>query len=75
GPDWWIVTGKGFGNVAGGVTVESRLDHRIAMSFLVMGLATEQPMTVDDGGPIATSFPIFEGLMKDLGAGIVRANK
>jgi 3-phosphoshikimate 1-carboxyvinyltransferase len=74
GPDWWIVTGLGFGNVAGGVTVESRLDHRIAMSFLVMGLATNAPMSVDDGGPIATSFPIFEGLMKDLGAGIARKN-
>jgi 3-phosphoshikimate 1-carboxyvinyltransferase len=74
GPDWWIVTGLGFGNVAGGITAESRLDHRIAMSFLVMGLATNAPMSVDDGGPIATSFPIFEGLMKDLGAGIVRAN-
>ena len=74
GPDWWIVTGLGFGNVAGGITAESRLDHRIAMSFLVMGLATNAPMSVDDGGPIATSFPIFEGLMKKLGAGIVRAN-
>ena len=74
GEDWWIVIGKGFGNVAGGVTVESRLDHRIAMSFLVMGLATNAPMSVDDGGPIATSFPIFESLMTDLGAGITRAN-
>jgi 3-phosphoshikimate 1-carboxyvinyltransferase len=74
GPDWWTVTGLGFGNVAGGITAESRLDHRIAMSFLVMGLATNAPMSVDDGGPIATSFPIFEGLMKDLGAGIVRAD-
>jgi 3-phosphoshikimate 1-carboxyvinyltransferase len=74
GPDWWTVTGLGFGNVAGGITAESRLDHRIAMSFLVMGLATNAPMSVDDGGPIATSFPIFEGLMKDLGAGVVRAN-
>lgn len=74
GEDWWTVTGLGFGNVAGGITAESRLDHRIAMSFLIMGLATEKPMSVDDGGPIATSFPIFEGLMKDLGAGIVRTN-
>ncbi|WP_296420378.1 3-phosphoshikimate 1-carboxyvinyltransferase [Pseudooctadecabacter sp.] len=75
GEDWWIVTGRGFGNVPGGATVESRLDHRIAMSFLVMGLATEKPMTVDDGGPIATSFPIFEGLMTGLGAGITRTNR
>ena len=75
GEDWWIVTGRGFGNVPGGATVESRLDHRIAMSFLVMGLATEKPMTVDDGGPIATSFPIFEGLMTELGAGMTRVNR
>ena len=38
------------------------------MSFMVMGLATQAPMTVDDGGPIATSFPIFERLMGNLGA-------
>jgi 3-phosphoshikimate 1-carboxyvinyltransferase len=42
------------------------------MSFLVMGLATQQPVTVDDGGPIATSFPIFEPLMASLGADIRR---
>lgn len=74
GEDWWAVTGRGFGAVPGGVTVESRLDHRIAMSFLVMGMATEAPMTVDDGGPVATSFPIFEPLMAQLGAQIVRSN-
>lgn len=74
GEDWWTVTGAGFGNVAGGITAASRLDHRIAMSFLVMGLATNRPMSVDDGGPIATSFPIFEGLMADLGVSISRDN-
>jgi 3-phosphoshikimate 1-carboxyvinyltransferase len=68
------VTGLGFGKVNGGITAESRLDHRIAMSFLVMGLATNKPMSVDDGGPIATSFPIFEGLMADLGASVTRSN-
>lgn len=72
GPDWWIVHGRGFGDVPGGVTVETRLDHRIAMSFLVMGLAANAAMTVDDGSPIATSFPIFEGLMTGLGAEIAR---
>jgi 3-phosphoshikimate 1-carboxyvinyltransferase len=72
GPDWWIVHGRGFGDVPGGVTVETRLDHRIAMSFLVMGLASNAAMTVDDGSPIATSFPIFEGLMTRLGAEIAR---
>ena len=74
GDDWWIVKGCGFGNVEGGVTVESRLDHRIAMSFMVMGMATNKPMSVDDGSPIATSFPIFEPLMADLGAAIERSN-
>ncbi len=52
----------------------SQLDHRIAMAFMVMGMATEKPMTVDDGSPIATSFPIFEDLMGNLGANITRAN-
>ncbi|RFP85765.1 3-phosphoshikimate 1-carboxyvinyltransferase [Rhodobacteraceae bacterium 63075] len=73
GEDWWAVEGRGHGGVTGGATVESRLDHRIAMSFLVMGLASEAPMQVDDGGPIATSFPIFEDLMTGLGAQIERA--
>ncbi|EBA07679.1 3-phosphoshikimate 1-carboxyvinyltransferase [Sagittula stellata E-37] len=72
GEDWWTVHGRGFGDVAGGATVETFLDHRIAMSFLVMGLATNAPMSVDDGQPIATSFPIFEGLMADLGAHVER---
>ena len=72
GEDWWIVEGRGHGHVAGGVTVESRLDHRIAMSFLILGMASEKPMQVDDGGPIATSFPIFESLMGGLGAVIER---
>jgi len=75
GEDWWSVEGRGFGDVQGGVTVESRLDHRIAMSFLVMGLATQKPMGVDDAGPIATSFPVFEALMTGLGAGIARSNR
>ncbi|WP_299202061.1 3-phosphoshikimate 1-carboxyvinyltransferase [uncultured Tateyamaria sp.] len=72
GPDWWTVTGLGHGNVPGGVTCASHLDHRIAMSFLVMGMATQQPMSVDDGGPIATSFPIFEPLMGGLGTQLRR---
>lgn len=72
GPDWWKVTGLGHGNVPGGVTVASVLDHRIAMAFMVMGMTTQKPMTVDDGGPIATSFPIFETLMAGLGAQLMR---
>ena len=73
GEDWWIVHGRGHGGVPGGATCASHLDHRIAMSFLVMGLAAQQPVGVDDGGPIATSFPIFEPLMAALGADIRRA--
>ena len=72
GEDWWTVHGRGHGAVAGGAKVESHLDHRIAMSFMVLGFAANAPVTVDDGGPIATSFPIFEPLMGGLGAEITR---
>jgi len=74
GEDWWIVKGKGHGNVPGGGVAASQLDHRIAMSFMVMGMAAQKPVSVDDGSPIATSFPIFEGLMAGLGAQLVRSN-
>jgi len=57
------------GRVKGGGTVPTHLDHRIAMSFLVMGLAAERPVTVDDSATIATSFPTFVALLKGLGAG------
>ena len=73
GDDWWIVKGRGMGNVAGGGTCETFLDHRIAMSFMVMGMGTNAPVRVNDGGPIATSFPIFETLMSSLGAKVERA--
>ncbi|WP_112874274.1 3-phosphoshikimate 1-carboxyvinyltransferase [Paracoccus endophyticus] len=53
--------------VPGGATVQTHLDHRIAMSFLVLGLASDAPVTVDDAGPIATSFPDFLPLMQRLG--------
>ena len=56
------------GAVRGGGLVATKLDHRIAMSFLVMGLASEQPMQVDDAATIATSFPNFRPLMQGLGA-------
>lgn len=72
GPDWWSVHGLGHGNVKGGATCVSHLDHRIAMSFMIMGMAASNPVSLDDGGPIATSFPIFEGLMGGLGADIRR---
>ncbi len=74
GEDWWKINGLGHGNVPGGALVETRLDHRIAMAFAVMGMATQKPMKLDDGGPITTSFPIFENLMADLGAQLVRSN-
>lgn len=72
GPDWWIVKGMGAGNVPGGATVETFLDHRIAMSFLCLGMAAQNPVHLDDGAPVATSFPIFEPLMTGLGADIRR---
>ena len=68
GEDWWSIDGLGIGNVPGSGTCESFLDHRIAMSFMVMGMGAKTPVSVDDGGPIATSFPIFEPLMAALGA-------
>jgi 3-phosphoshikimate 1-carboxyvinyltransferase len=73
--DTLIVHGMGQGGVPCGATCAVHLDHRIAMSFLVLGLAAQRPVSVDDGAPIATSFPVFEPLMKTLGAPIVRANR
>ncbi len=64
-----IVYGKG-GAPRGGATVITHYDHRIAMSFLVLGLVSTQPITVDDARAIATSFPSFMPLMKGLGATI-----
>ena len=61
--------GKGLGNTAG-AAVKTHLDHRIAMSFLVLGLASEQPVTVDDISMIATSFLEFTEMMTGLGAKI-----
>lgn len=70
--DTLIVHGMGAGGVPGGATCATHIDHRIAMSFLVCGLAAKAPVAVDDGSPIQTSFPIFEGLMRGLGAEIER---
>ncbi len=75
GPDWWIVHGRGADGVRGGAVAETRLDHRIAMSCLILGMAARDGMGVNDGGPIATSFPIFESLMKGLGAHVARTNR
>jgi len=51
------------------------MDHRIAMSFLVLGLAAKEPVRVDDGAMIATSFPGFITLMNRLGGQISRADE
>src|SRR3546814_43466 len=66
-------SGGGAGSVPGGGTVETHYDHRIAMSFLVLGLAAAKPVTVDDGRAIASSFPGFVPLMNGLGARIGEA--
>jgi 3-phosphoshikimate 1-carboxyvinyltransferase len=67
GRDWLEVDG---GGARGGGTVKTHLDHRIAMSFLVMGLAAKTATQVDNGRIIATSFPPFVALMNGLGAKI-----
>ena len=67
GPDWLEVEG---GKPAGGGTVLTHLDHRIAMAFLVMGLRAPKGVTVDDSAMIATSFPNFIALMNGMGCRI-----
>ena len=69
GDEELIVHGTG-APPAGGGLVATHLDHRIAMSFLVLGLATREPVAVDDASPIDTSFPGFAALMNGLGAHI-----
>jgi 3-phosphoshikimate 1-carboxyvinyltransferase len=69
GADSLVVHGTG-APPAGGGLVATHLDHRIAMSFLVLGLAAREPVAVDDGSPIDTSFPGFAALMNGLGARI-----
>lgn len=64
-----VVQGQG-NPPRGGALIETRLDHRIAMAFLVLGLAASSPVSIDDAAPIATSFPHFIELMKGLGATI-----
>jgi 3-phosphoshikimate 1-carboxyvinyltransferase len=72
GEDWLAVHGTGGRRPAGGATIDARLDHRIAMSFLVLGLVSEASVRVDDVRPIDTSFPGFEALMSKLGAAFER---
>jgi 3-phosphoshikimate 1-carboxyvinyltransferase len=61
-----IVHGRG--RPPGGGTVATHMDHRIAMSALVMGLASDRPVQADDTAFIATSFPTFVPMMRSLGA-------
>jgi len=74
GEDWLKVKGhpdgRGFGNVSDNASVTTHLDHRIAMSFLVLGMASEKPVTVDDGSVMETSFPGFVELMNGMGGAI-----
>lgn len=69
GADFLLVHGDGKAPSGGGL-VTTHLDHRIAMSFLVLGLASREPVAVDDGSPIDTSFPGFAALMNGVGARI-----
>src|SRR5262249_6018156 len=54
------------GKIRGGVTISSQLDHRIAMAFLVLGMVSEQPISIDDASTINTSFPGFAELMNGI---------
>ncbi len=73
--DGLIIEGGGPGSMPGGVGIATEMDHRIAMSFLVAGLAARAPVTVDDSAFIATSFPGFSELMTRLGGSFERVNR
>ena len=72
GDDWLAVEG---GTMQGQSRIETHMDHRIAMSFLIGGLAAKNPVTVDDTSFVATSFPDFVPMMQKLGAQFVRPNR
>jgi 3-phosphoshikimate 1-carboxyvinyltransferase len=69
GDDWLSITGDGT-PPTGGASVATAFDHRIAMSFLVLGQVSAQPIAVDDAAAIATSFPDFVALINRLGGAI-----
>lgn len=73
GEDFLIVHGTG--EIPGGATCQTHLDHRIAMSFMCLGMNAEKPVKIDDAGPIETSFPDFLPLMERLGASFRRENQ
>lgn len=72
GEDWLTINGTGTPpkGLKNSEKIITALDHRIAMSFLVLGTVSENPITIDDGAPIKTSFPNFIELMNDLGTDI-----
>lgn len=72
GDDYLVVHGNAGTAPAGGALIKVDLDHRIAMAFLVLGLVTEAPITIDDGAAMDTSFPGFADLMNGLGAAITK---
>jgi 3-phosphoshikimate 1-carboxyvinyltransferase len=70
--DGLIIEGRGGApfSTVGGTTIAAELDHRIAMSFAIAGLASATPVRIDDMSPVATSFPTFVSLMQSLGADV-----
>ncbi len=73
--DGLIIEGTGGAPLpGGGDTIATELDHRIAMSFLTLGLACKDQVTIDDAAPIETSFPGFMDLMAGLGATVRGSN-
>jgi 3-phosphoshikimate 1-carboxyvinyltransferase len=66
-PDGLIVEGTGGEMLAGGATVATHLDHRIAMSMTVAGLVSRAAVTIDDMSPVATSYPGFAASLRELG--------
>jgi 3-phosphoshikimate 1-carboxyvinyltransferase len=74
GEDWLAVTGTGR-KPKGGAHIAVNLDHRPAMSFLVLGLAAEKPVSIDDGSPIDTSFPGFAELINGMGGSVSAKNR
>lgn len=68
------MTIHGMEKIAGGAMCKTHLDHRIAMSFMCLGMVTENPVKIDDAGAIETSFPDFIPLMETLGAKFNKVN-